>query len=468
MQRFFLLPSTRVREAVLYDSLFFINRRLGWLSFYKALNALFSWRCNTSQPPISFQSLLAQKGEPILYNSVINYSFSADRLRRTCYKISTKQLSRHPSFQDSVENAETNAIKSSYSFKIVKATGKKGKAIFQLQSNEDKIIAKRITDILKKFIGNNLPGRENYSKQLHTYLSNEYKTIQVIRTDIHHFFESVPFDDVLKKLQEQGFNNTRALICLRKIGDSLKNMGVSYLPRGLSFSPILAEFWLLDFDRTIRKHPACNFYCRYVDDIIVITSKEFSDFSSFLDDELQKIHLSKNPKKTTTFSCSNPKSIEFLGYEYVLQNSPCGGDSALINVSKTRIAKEKRKIIQTIKDFSHNHDFGLLTQRLQFLTTNTKIHSNRTKEIMANGFLFTYPMVKEPQMRSTLKKLDLFLKKLLFSSTFALTQQIKPLFSKKQKNILHKFSYENGYAKKIVLNKSEKDIGEINKIWKFI
>ena len=117
--------------------------------------------------------------------------------------------------------------------------------------------------------------------------------------DIRHFFDSIPFARLCQKLEKQWQTETiqnEDIIRLLKIYTQKK-----VFVQGCVTSPILSNFYLLDFDNRVANIIATlpnGKYSRYSDDIIISSSERIPDgVVSKVDALLQDEGLSLNAEK---------------------------------------------------------------------------------------------------------------------------------------------------------------------------
>lgn len=168
-----------------------------------------------------------------------------------------------------------------------------------------------------------------------------------IKIDLAHFYPSIHHDLLLSKLRRK----VRLPYFSALIAGALKNQTISEsgakpgplaanlkgVPQGLSISNVLAEIYMLDVDRRMKAiAPECF---RYVDDIVVLTSRDpnevFGEISKILKKEKLSPHALGSPgSKTSTGAVKD--GFEFLGYSLkpgivsVRQSSVVGFEASLV------------------------------------------------------------------------------------------------------------------------------------------
>lgn len=156
--------------------------------------------------------------------------------------------------------------------RVVEAKGKEAYAVDDMPSL---LISKFVTLELKNQYQIHPANRDEIVEELRVLLDNPMSKI-LIRTDIHHFYESIPQSKLMDRLESDDYLSIISRRYLRKffyeynrLTGSLEHVG---LPRGLSFSPALSEIYLQEFDRRVKSIDGVYFYKRYVDDIVLLAN----------------------------------------------------------------------------------------------------------------------------------------------------------------------------------------------------
>lgn len=151
-------------------------------------------------------------------------------------------------------------------------------------------------------------GIHYYQKYRHFYY-NKYGEYYILRCDIHHFFNSIDHE-ILMKMVERRIKDKEALSIVRTIVDSYdQGLGI-----GNMTSQILAIFYLNDFDHFVKEELKIKGYVRYQDDFLL-----FSNSKKELKEDLEKIknfllehnNLYLNLKKTRIYK--GDENFIFLG-----------------------------------------------------------------------------------------------------------------------------------------------------------
>mgnify|MGYP001380112816 CR=1 FL=1 len=211
-------------------------------------------------------------------------------------------------------------------------------------------------------------------KQLQTNLSRLYKVKQsnrndiiaqiksllednfpkfIIRTDIEKFYESIPTDKIIKKINEDSLLTSKSKKFIKQILYQYRELSESStgIPRGIGISAYLSELFMRDFDKNYKLAEDIIYYARYVDDIIIIISpKTDVDIDTYLNDlesNITKLGLKINQNKTKFMNIhkgNENHTFCYLGYKISLNQSSCK-----IELTTNKINKYKARIDQSIK-----------------------------------------------------------------------------------------------------------------------
>lgn len=176
--------------------------------------------------------------------------------------------------------------------------------------------------------------RNNIVEQLKGILDNGMPKY-IIRADVESCFEYVPFQNVINKLEREGYVSNTTLWYLKSISKQAEDLEITGVPRGLSFSSDLVEIFFQNIDMDIRLIPGAYFYKRYVDDIIIVLSAGFPFNEKSKSNNLEYLWLTlreifskhgltlhENSDKKTTLHVGNGTkcSFNYLGYKFCINS----------------------------------------------------------------------------------------------------------------------------------------------------
>lgn len=284
----------------------------------------------------------------------------------------------------------------------------------------------------------------------------------VIRTDIQEFYESIPHDILLQKLNEENLLTFYSKKILSQILNEYKRLSGSNkgLPRGVGVSAYLAELYMRDIDNQIKALPTVSYYARYVDDIIVVftpfSTKDSRDYLAKIDEIIEtKYALTRNESKTKSFDLiDNPTAytLEYLGYKIQFGNGPIK-----LRLTTKKIARYKHRIDLVMESYLNYAKVNekkarkILVNRLRFLTGNTRLLNNK-KNILV-GVFYSNSLLTDS---SDFKALDHYLNhkiQLQISSVHLQTR-------------LAKYKFEEGFESKRFSAFTTSELSDILEIWK--
>ncbi|MFK7004410.1 hypothetical protein BWK63_10320 [Flavobacterium covae] len=371
-------------------------------------------------------------------------------------------------------------------------------------------ISKKIQDNINKTYNLKQSSRYAILSELLNLLEDNFPKY-VIRTDIKGFYESIPQKKLLDKINNDYLLSIKTKKFISQIFTSYNNLTgqtntetAKGVPRGVGISAYLSELFMRSIDNKIRELDDLVYYARYVDDIIAIfvpKSKNIDaiqliDYKTQLTNLITSENLLLNEEKTEDYNLINgvenlkfesnssrfkPKNINYLGYEIgSVRNGKIYELS--IRLSQNKIRKYFNKINLSFKHFtnkkSHNRKnaFRLLSARINYLTSNTKLRNNKDKVFV--GIYYSNPFLSSDVSLERLQRIlqwyidragftnnekQIMLKYSFIDGFKKKTFQILPLKNKKYKSHNRKRNDINNQNNKGVL---QFGIAEINSIWK--
>lgn len=240
------------------------------------------------------------------------------------------------------------------------------KTTFKAGDFKSKVVEQLVKEDIAKHYKRIPADRNTIIEQLKGLLGNRLPKY-IIRADIKSFYESVPMDRLLKKLEEDGYVAAITMWYLRLIAQRVKAEGIDGVPRGLAFSAYLTEIYLQRIDDDIKKLPYLYFYQRYVDDMVLLFSvgksvhwpyfsKElgihWTNLKEIIDNEKLALHEEGDKKSLIYSGVSNDNEFDYLGYKFIINKG-----KLTVRLSSYRLDKYKNKISSIIKHYNKRaHD----------------------------------------------------------------------------------------------------------------
>jgi RNA-directed DNA polymerase len=202
----------------------------------------------------------------------------------------------------------------------------------------------------------------------------------VIDLDIRAFFDSVPWDLMIKAVAHHTDERWVLLYIERWLKSPLQMPDGTLCerekgtPPGSPVSPVLANLFMhYAFDQwLVREYPGCPFE-RYADDAVIHcgTEDQARQLLADLAERLQSVGLELHPDKTKIVYCQDANrrgearhtSFDFLGYTFRGRLAK-GKHGYFVNFSPAMSAKAKKAIGQTIRGWQLNRRSGSDLSRL--------------------------------------------------------------------------------------------------------
>ena len=236
-------------------------------------------------------------------------------------------------------------------------------------------------------------------------LLNDSSPKYVIRTDVSKFFESIPQDKLLRRIDDNTLLSTQSKTFIKQIledynskKDTAKIGADKGVPRGVGVSSYLSELYMKDIDNQIRNMQDVVYYARYVDDIFIIISpslpkKEmnhyFDEIKSIFQLEHLIIHTSGDKYNLMDLSekVSNDTHFDltYLGYNIYIEQKTNNTTQTTFGLSQNKKEKIEDRVLKSINYFNIKSKFDIKAAKkdlqlcLRFLTTNTKLSGAKSR-----------------------------------------------------------------------------------------
>ena len=242
-------------------------------------------------------------------------------------------------------------------------------------------------------------------------LLNSRIPVYVIRTDISHFYESIPQDRLFAMLEHDSLLSYKSKSLIKGIFneyESIKNtdkvpphIGV---PRGIGISAYLSELYMRDIDSQIRNRKEVMFYARYVDDIFIILScipKEgiIEDYYDGIVNLFKDFGLSLKLPSDTSNKCKlldlmykqevGAIDMDYLGYKLNISKNKENGVQTIFSLSDKKKNEYKERID---KAFKHLELYSVSNMKMAyrdfFDSLKFGISDKKRPKISCNSFIY--------------------------------------------------------------------------------
>ncbi len=351
-----------------------------------------------------------------------------------------------------------------------------GKLVYRLTHLPSELVLRKAAENLRTIANTKQSNRVEIVRRLRLLLE-EGLPYCVAKIDIQSFYETIDQDNLKELLRCRLLTAPGTRLVLGRFIDQCAVNCVSGMPRGLSISAALSEFYMQDFDGQVRTKSLIRLYCRYVDDIIVVAQPD-GDFKSFRKEiaNLLPMGLRLNARKTRLIEFRNKRSpnptiehrFEYLGFSFEVHeigNSIPYDRTVRIDIARSKINKRKTRVIRSLLQFIRDQDFKDLHDRLKLLTCNYSFHDSKNDRVRFAGVYHTYGLISWPS--SALTELDQFLRKVLLSNTGKICGPLAQVLSKSQRKELLRLTFTGGFVNRIHFHFPPDRLNQLIKCWKY-
>lgn len=343
----------------------------------------------------------------------------------------------------------------------------------------DKIVLQALKNYLHDFFPDciNKEQPNSYIRKLKNFIKiNKNEEIFYLKTDIHQYYDTIDRKKLKKYIEEKSKNqyiNDLVFSAIKNptVPANYKRSNIDLyklkkgIPQGLPISNILAQIYLRDFDVFIFEMIDKNtLYLRYVDDILILSTNECSDYLNNIKEKAKKLGLKLNTDKTILGKLS--ESIDFLGYLITDTNA---------SISKQTIENQINKIAGKITWFKkgiENPNYRPIKYRedtrgfsKQFIKEVNEIITGSRSENKNYGWLFYYIEVDDI---SVFYKLDSsiahMIKKIGFFEGKVPSQLKKTVTAYNEIKYNQDSNYINDYTKYKTVKQKEKLLKEFSQL----
>jgi hypothetical protein len=343
---------------------------------------------------------------------------------------------------------------------------KRGKRIFKPNSLESVYSLRRVNKILGRIYKVKQSDRDAITKQINSLVSDTSHYV-VIKGDVKGFYESIPRESVISKVESNRILSYHNRKIIRQIFSCGSVSAVTGLPRGISISSSLSELYIRDFDRHVRALDGVYYYARYVDDFIIFCHVRSDGILEDVESKLETLGLVLNYKKIKIVKSEalygGVERLGFLGYEHFVDS-----DSLVkIRISNNRVRKIKTRIVLSFLDYARNKDIPLLCQRLKFITGNYLIReasgsSGEARGLMA-GFYYNNKTLTDMHQ---IVELDSFLMRLCRSKRGSIYRAIGAADMRAACVATQGISFDKGFNQRKVYAIAKNEFSRIKDCWR--
>ncbi|MFL0162755.1 antiviral reverse transcriptase Drt3a [Aquirufa salirivi] len=330
----------------------------------------------------------------------------------------------------------SNVTAQEFKIKIVKDISITDKPVYKTEYNLENILTlKQLQYNFRKLYKVKQSSRYAIISQLKNLLDDGFPKI-ILKTDIKEFYESIPHDNLLNKINDDNLLTHLSMRFIQQILNTFKHESgtTNGVPRGIGISPYLTELYMRDIDAKIKLLPNLMYYARYVDDIILIFMPQIINTNRYYQIEVKEV-LSKEELimnesigKTKLIDLSNKNinqqyEFEYLGYKFISgykSNKHIPLKLTISSRKKQQYEDRLKKAFELYAKQSKQNEKKarkLFVKRIKFLTSNTRLVNNKRNVI--TGIYYTNSLISTTD---DLKDLDLCFDE--FITSFALQETL--------------------------------------------
>lgn len=310
--------------------------------------------------------------------------------------------------QEHLSKVSSKILSSNFRFTLTPdASEDPQKPVYSIGSTADEFFAMQVLcRNVKKLFKISMSSRDEILSQLKMLLREDKSRFYIIRTDVHHCFESIPHDKLFEYLEGNNLLDVKSKSLLRGLirkEFEAKNLrplvqtSQTGIPRGCAISSLLSEFYLSKIDEVVKRTlPGIVFMARYVDDIIIVAHPDLDDEHHWSIDNYVKalteayakngliIHTPTNgTNKCYTYDSQDSTSLKFDLLGYTIQSVKGNKDKqGFFSLSKNKKQRISNRITKTFQKFtalldvvSYDIAAHYLFDALHVLTCNINLYN---------------------------------------------------------------------------------------------
>lgn len=336
----------------------------------------------------------------------------------------------------------------------------RGKPILSIKDEHSKLVINHVSELLKELYEVKQGNRHKIVANV-VQMLGENSEKYVFRYDIKKFYESIHPEYIYRMINSDPAISPNSKALVRMYLKGIEDKGISGVGRGTSLSAALAEYYLRDFDKIIRRIDGVYYYARFVDDIIIFSYKKIDDFKRVVQSNLPDgmiLHDRKDKKSEISFVDDSEFTFSYLGYSFTANKKKL----IKIDFSDNKVAKIKSRLVKSFMDYGRNSDERLLVARIKYLTGNRFIQLNNGLAYTV-GFYSSYRNIN-PINSDGLIELDKFYKKIIYSKKFRVNR-LTPfsMLSRNGLNFIKNVSFLESYKSRPYYHFS--NINRVKRCW---
>ena len=394
--------------------------------------------------------------------------FSVDEL----YKCSTQSERRNYHLTKELFEEKTNLLMEKITSGLYTFSFKQDKCFF-INSQTSKfdflfqnLVLRKIYRNIKLVYKLTQANRDDIISQIQVLLG-EKSPYWILKLDLKSFYESINYSEIIEKIESDCRLNSQTIFYIKKIFEGLpkESKGV---PRGISVSAIFSELFMKDFDLKVKRMEGVYYYARFVDDIILFcnSSKSRDNVEQEIEKELERKKMRLNEAKRQKWENKSESELTYLGYDFSHNEK-----KIVTSIAEKKIKMIKTRIAKSFINYTKNKNFGLLKDRIKFLTGNIVLKKTDLESVYV-GIYYNYKKIEnekkeklDSEGKKKLDELDLFYHKFLNCKTGKIGSVLNSNLTNMQKTILNKYSFKFGFESRVRHTFSYDNMKKIKRCW---
>lgn len=402
----------------------------------------------------------------------MDQSISAKNLSRIIRREDIWKLglgSKRGEIRERLQQISDQANDPNFNFSIPAISKVNGSLTYSASNSAEKIILRWLSESIRRSLNIKPSDRNDVIPQI-SNITKAWTEHSVHKRDISKFFESIDKDFLLKSIrQEYSLSPTTLRLTERFLTCAHFPRG---LPRGISLSSILSEYYLRDFERFCKALRGVHFYSRYVDDMIFVCheTRRGESLSVDLQERLPPGLQLNTEKSTDVFidskgNVTSPQnSIDFLGYEFSFRRH---GDVA-VRISAKKLSKLKSRITISLRQFIKDGKFQSLLKRIQILTTNFEVQGKSRLGRLYTGIFYNNRWADKSEIQEQLKELDRYLIRAVHSKRGKFGASLSSKLTRTQREIICSNLFSAGFNSPKYRRFNEDELKSAKKAWNHV
>jgi len=411
-----------------------------------------------------------------------DFSFSANSLSR---EILASDFIAMPNLAQSdirsqILAAAENKADAGFNGLALETYNLRGRALYQHMTLPQDLVLRKLARNLRILTKVKQSNRDEIVKGLISLL-REGEDYIIFKFDIKDFYPSISRDFIDQTLTTDSRFPAASYSVWRSFSAEMQAKGIRGLPPGLSISATLSEYILRDFDKKILNLPGVYFYARYVDDMVILTTKAVDRpaFTSCVSSSLPS-GLQLNPQKSRSLPIqrttrANPAPVDgefdFLGYKFTISQKHRNENryvrNVTVDIASKKVSKIKTKVALSLSSYTRDLDFASLEDRFKVITGNYHVY-DYDKNMRRNvGIFYNYRLVDSSNAQG-LHELDAFTSKMLLSRSGRICSRLSSSLSKDQRKRLLKYSFRSSFQFKTHYHFNANELTQLVRCWKYV